>query len=90
MMLIWKTGLKNNSMVSKKALKIYGFKTMEEFFDYIIDSKINGQSTQCVTLIKEMSLKQMKYFLKYLFISPSVSLDKEDIEFLQEKVFESF
>jgi hypothetical protein len=77
-------------MVSKKGLKTYGFETTEEFFDYIIDSKINGQCTQCVTLIKEMSLKQMKDFLKYLFISPSVSLNKEDVEFLQEKVFESF
>jgi hypothetical protein len=77
-------------MVSKKALEIYGFNSMDEFFDYIIDSKINGQNTQCVTLIKEMSGKQMKEFLKYIFISPSVSLSKEDAEFLQEKVFESF
>ena len=50
-------------MISQKALAIYGFKTIEAYFEYIVLSKINGQHRQVELLIKAMSNDQKKHCL---------------------------
>ena len=54
-------------MIYKKDLKDYEFKTIEEYFDYILESKINGQPTQVKRLIADLSPDQKKQFINYLF-----------------------
>jgi len=49
-------------MVSKKIIKSYDFDTIEDYFNYIIDSKINGQRAQAVELYKGLSNRQKLAF----------------------------
>jgi hypothetical protein len=53
-------------MVSKKTLKDYEFKTIEIYFDYIVESYINGQLMQVCNLCKDLSKKQKLHCLNYL------------------------
>lgn len=43
----------------------YGFSNMEEFHQYIIDSKINGNHSQVKNLLKEMSKKEVREFIAW-------------------------
>lgn len=52
-------------MVSKKDLKDYEFVSIEEYFDYIITSKVNGQLRQAKVLFAKMSKAQRKDFLDW-------------------------
>ena len=45
-------------MVSKKLIKSYDFETIENYFDYILESEINGQRSQAESLIKALSSSQ--------------------------------
>tara|TARA_R110000772_G_scaffold268686_3_gene397525 strand:+ start:8172 stop:8396 length:225 start_codon:yes stop_codon:yes gene_type:complete len=53
-------------MVSKTTLKEYEFESMEQYFDYIVESEFNGQRSQVKDLIKSMSTKQKKDAYKFL------------------------
>lgn len=53
-------------MVSRKDIKSYDFDTIEEYFDYIVGSKVNGNFSQVKELISELSKNQKKQFLSYL------------------------
>lgn len=53
-------------MISKKTLKKYEFKTIEDYFSYIIDSQINGNHTQVKELFKKLSNDQKKTFFNYI------------------------
>jgi len=53
-------------MIGKKTLKDYEFKTIEEYFDYIIDSQINGNHNQVRELFKKLDNNQKKTFFNYL------------------------
>ena len=56
-------------MVSKKLIKSYDFETIEDYFNYIIDSKINGQRAQAKELYNALSVRQKdsfnRWFLAY-------------------------
>ena len=52
--------------ILKPDLKEYGFELIEEYFQYIIDSIINGQFTQARSLIQALSRKQKKELLLWL------------------------
>jgi hypothetical protein len=58
-------------MVSQTTLKAYDFETIEDYFEYIIISKINGQHSQVLSLIKAMSKEQKKNCLYYFNNSPA-------------------
>jgi hypothetical protein len=75
-------------MISKHDLIDYGFKNTNDYFTYILNSKINGQNTQCVNLIKEMSKPQRKDFLDYLEFLEFSPNDDESIFFLKYKTIE--
>lgn len=53
-------------MISKNELKSFKFSTIEEYFDYIIESEANGQFTQVKELVKKLSQSQYNDFILYL------------------------
>jgi len=53
-------------MISKKYIKQLEFKTIEEFYNYVFESAINGNYTQTKELIKKMTDKQFIQFNEYL------------------------
>jgi hypothetical protein len=53
-------------MISKKTLKEYGFKSIEEYFNYIVDSGINGNFSQVRELFNKLNKKQMILFFNWL------------------------
>ena len=53
-------------MISKKTLKEYEFKCIEDYFNYIIESKINGNYSQVKDLIKNLSKEQKRDFIAFI------------------------
>jgi len=53
-------------MISKKYIKELEFKTIEDIFNYIVDSEINGNYAQAKELINKLSKEQFNNFLMYL------------------------
>jgi hypothetical protein len=53
-------------MVTKNTIKAYDFETLGDYYQYIIDSNINGQHGQVKNLISKFSKIQKKEFLYYL------------------------
>jgi len=53
-------------MISKKYIKDLEFKNIDEFFNYVVESKINGNYAQTKEFIKKMNNNQFKDFLLYL------------------------
>ena len=52
--------------ISKKDLKGLEFETIEEYFNYIVESEANGQFKQCEELVNKLSHEQFIDFLGYL------------------------
>jgi len=55
--------------MSKKLItlaKELDFTTETEYFDYLIESHINGQFTQCRNLFNTMKKEDKKEFIKYV------------------------
>lgn len=42
------------------------FETIDEYYQYIISSKVNGNISQCIRLFKSMPKENRKEFLSYL------------------------
>jgi hypothetical protein len=53
-------------MISKKSLKSYNFNSMDQYFDYILESEVNGQFEQVEKLIIELSKPQRIDLFEYL------------------------
>ena len=53
-------------MIGKKILKMYEFNSIENYFDYIIESQINGNSQQVKDLFKKLHHKQKSLFFAYI------------------------
>lgn len=53
-------------MISKKDLKSYNFSDLTEYFDYILESQVNGQFEQVEELILELSKPQRVDLMSYL------------------------
>lgn len=49
-------------MVSAKKIKQLEIDSLDEYFDYIVESKTNGQHKQAQTLYKDLSKKQKSMF----------------------------
>ena len=52
-------------MISRKTLKEYEFRAIENYFDYIEESIINGNFSQVKDLFKDLSKSQQKLCLRY-------------------------
>jgi hypothetical protein len=53
-------------MVSRKTIKDYGFKSLNDYYDYIVDSEINGQRSQVIELIDTLSKIQAVEFIQWM------------------------
>jgi hypothetical protein len=53
-------------MISKQYIKDLEFKNIEDIFNYIVDSEINGNFMQFKELINKLSKEQFKEFLFYI------------------------
>ena len=53
-------------MISKQYIKELEFKTIEDIYNYIVDSEINGATSQFRELVNKLSKKQFLDFLNYL------------------------
>ncbi len=53
-------------MISKQYIKDLEFSTIEDIFNYIVESKINGNYSQTRELVQKLSKSQFKDFLRYL------------------------
>ena len=53
-------------MISKATLKKYDFICIEQYFLYIIDSQINGNSQQVKDLFKKLDNSQKRLFMNYI------------------------
>lgn len=53
-------------VVGKNTLKIYGYKDMNDYFNYIVDSQINGNFSQVKELFKKLTNEQKNEFFKFL------------------------
>ena len=52
-------------MISQEYIKLLEFKTIEDIYLYIVDSKINGNYTQTKELINKLSQGQFKDFCEW-------------------------
>jgi hypothetical protein len=55
-----------SKMISESYLKGLGFETMEELYQYIFDSKANGQLKQTREIVSKLSHKQHIEFIKWV------------------------
>lgn len=53
-------------MVSRQTIKDYDFNSIEEYFEYILKSLINGQRQQAIALAKKLSTTQKVDAVEYL------------------------
>lgn len=72
-------------MISKNYLKAYDFQTMEDYFEYILLSKINGQQKQVTDLINRMSKEQKRQCLVWL----NQQIKTEDIKYCRKELIKS-
>jgi len=56
-------------MVSKKDIKGLDFNTIEEYFEYILNSRTNGQHNQAKKLYNDLSVKQKNNFINWFLTS---------------------
>lgn len=73
-------------MVSKADIKSLEFNTIEEYYNYIVLSEINGNRSQVYNLINDLSKQQKKEFLNYLHHNESGS----DAEIIKNILIQSF
>ena len=69
-------------MVSKKTIYALDFATLEDYFNYIIDSKTNGQQKQAKQLYKDLSTRQKNNFVMYLTQIYTAQRTNEIIKYL--------
>lgn len=63
-------------MVTKKKLKAYEFTTIEQYYEYIYLSVLNGQRKQAINLIEDMNKVQMKDCLRHFINEYTKKNDK--------------
>lgn len=69
-------------MVSKTTLKAYDFETIEDYYEYIVLSEINGNRSQVKSLIKAMSKEQKKDCLNWFnqqYVSNDLEICKKEL-----------
>lgn len=54
-------------MVTEKTLKFFDFNNMEDYYTYILESKLNGQHQQAREFFQELEGKQQSDFWDWLY-----------------------
>jgi hypothetical protein len=57
-------------MIGKDTLKQYEIKTIEDYFNLIIDSRVNGNFSDTIDYIKRLSKSQRRLLINYLQNKP--------------------
>ena len=70
-------------MIGKNTFKIYQIKTIEDYFNLIIDSRVNGNYQDTRDYIKKLSKEQKKLFINYLIENEPI-LKSEIIKIVSE------
>lgn len=52
-------------MVTQTIIHEYGFETLEDYFDYIVESRVNGQHKQARELFNALGNEQKGHFFNY-------------------------
>lgn len=73
-------------MIGKRALKVYGWTQIEQYFDYIVESKINGNHQQVRDLVKDLSKSQKRLLCNYLEGNEGLGISESDKNFITECV----
>jgi hypothetical protein len=55
-------------MITQKTITEYGFEEIEDYFYYIIESRMNGQHKQARQLFADLSEQQQQDFFNYIEI----------------------
>ena len=53
-------------MITKKLIRCFEFENIYQFYDYVVESKVNGNNSQCKDLVKQMNKYQFIEFMDYL------------------------
>jgi len=73
-------------MISKNYIKNLDFETIEDVYNYIVDSEINGAISQFKELINKLSKEQFKEFLSYIDDFGYMNEDHEEQQKFKNKV----
>ena len=76
-------------MISKRDLKEHELTNIEEYFEYIVNSQVNGQFTQVQNLINELSSNQKKDALDYISNLYAPDNTPDYVNKVQSKILES-
>jgi hypothetical protein len=60
-------------MVGKQKLKSLQMGTIQDYFEYILESKVNGQNKQAKIFFKDLSLKQKLEFFRHTKINININ-----------------
>lgn len=75
-------------MITKKYLEIYKCSNHEEFFDYVISLRHQGERFKMFKLIRKMSKFQAMDFIEYVFMKESDRFYKEwSLDILDTKLW---
>lgn len=74
-------------MVSKATIKDYG-EVIEDYFEYIVESIINGQRQQAKSLIKDLSKEQKKEALTW-YEEQIITFDTDHYKEAKEMIIEA-
>lgn len=59
-------------MVTQTIIRDYGFNTLEDYFDYITESRVNGQHKQARELFNALSIRQKGRLFSYCYDTQEV------------------
>jgi hypothetical protein len=65
-------------MITQKTITEYGFETIDDYYYYILESRMNGQHKQARQLFADLSEQQQQDFLYYVgdFFAYEVEYDE--------------
>jgi len=66
-------------VVGLKTIKDYEFNGLEDYYNYIVESEINGNYQQMKNLFNKFSHEQKKYFLKWLELNEINNISLGDL-----------
>lgn len=66
-------------VVGEQTLKDYEFDTIEDYYEYIVESKMNGNYSQMKELFNKLSKGQKASFLVWLKINNINNIRLEDL-----------
>lgn len=77
-------------MIGKNILTKYNFQDIEEYFEMVIESRVNGNFKQCKDQYKKLSSKQKEefktWFITYNYydaLDNETTAEKEYLKFIQ-------